>query len=185
MAISCDTRSDVTTARAGELEPAGQPAAAPESLVPRESTIDPQLVTADPAAARDLPLRRGQYRITGKMAMKPGFKPVFLQNITRAIRAGDNEAKRVHFYKIEFLPTGEIIDGAQVARFTVVAHIIDNPVWLVPLLWGAAGIGTALGGWMLVDKVESFTETGTGKVLSIAAAMVTILLGIRFFRGSK
>lgn len=138
----------------------------------QEPTGFTSVILDNPYAASEALLRRGGYVIRGVMEAGSA-SGTFIQNrlITVPI---DGEQKRVFLHKID-ISEPEMIQGRKSSRLTLVVTVIDNPVPVVPIVYGVSAIGTLVAGWFFVDKVEQFTETGTGQVLSIGAAA---LLGL-------
>jgi len=132
------------------------------------------LATGEAVAQQSL--ARGQYKIrfetTGALE-----EAQTLRGETKSIKAGD-EYKRVHFYKIDAVPKGETTgEGEPIIQVTAKVLVIDNPIPLVPIAWGAAGlVGLGGGGWLLFSSAESFVEDTQIPILTGSAAIVTLLV---------
>lgn len=120
-------------------------------------------------------LSRGSYIIRGYVENMEVAS--LIENEMRAIPV-DGEFKRVFFHKIDVQPP-EMKNGKIGSKFTQVITVIDNPIPLVPVVWAAAAVSSLTAGWFFVDKVETFTESSTGKFLSVAAT-VAGLAGLYF-----
>lgn len=144
------------------------------STVPAEVTDGRRLVSDDPETAAELRLERGQYRVTA-LVPYDAEQSIHVREVMKALEL-DGEFKRVYFYKVNLVPTGEEHEGQPLGRLTAVFHVIDNPIWLVPALYAATAAVSVVGGWFLVDKVETFSKTGIGTILTAAAAAGTLLL---------
>lgn len=153
----------------------GDPPAGVPDTVPDESTEETRTL-AEGEAANELSLRRGQYRVT--FTVPAATDPATVEGRTERVRVGD-EYKRVHFYKVDVTPTGETTKGGQpLARVVAVLHVIDNPLPLVPIAWGAAAlVGVGGGGWLLFDSAEKFVSSSQWPILTGAAAVLSVLVG--------
>lgn len=129
-----------------------------------------------PEQVKAITLKRGSHKIRGYL---PNIKTAALYENKQIALPIDGEFKRIFVHKLDVQPPEMNEEaGEMVSRFTADITILDNPLPLVPIFWGLAGIGTFGSGWFFVDKVESFTETGTGKVITILAALITIILSV-------
>lgn len=146
------------------------------SSVPAEDTGELLTVTEDPEKAQRLVLPRGQYRLSWR---QPYDGPAqHLKDLTRAIEV-DREFKRVHIYKLDLVPTDQLHQGEKLAQVTAVVRVLDNPLPIVPVVWGLTIVGSALSGWFVLDKVEKVSGTAGGSALFIAAAVIGLLTFIR------
>jgi hypothetical protein len=147
----------------------------PAPTIPTEKTGDVQTL-ATGEAANDVTLHRGQYRAS--YTVQASTDPRTVKNKTERIRVGD-EMKRVHFYKVDAVPTGKTDDeGNDLTKVTAVFRLIDNPVPLVPIAWGGAALlGLGGGSWLLFDSAESFVEETQWPILTGAAAIMGIMVG--------
>lgn len=136
---------------------------------------------ADGEKAKNLNLRRGQYRTQFTVPKDVGEART-IQGETRRLKIG-SEMKRVHFYKVDAVPlSGETDDGESLSQITAVFRVIDNPIPLVPIAWGAAGlIGVGGGGWLLFSSAETFVEDSKLGIISTAAAIVSVLFAWESF----
>jgi hypothetical protein len=137
----------------------------------RKTVPEPQgqqvTIAQDLTQAAKMQLMRGSYKISGFMENVGDSH--LIEDEVRAIPVGD-EYKRVYFHKVDVQPS-EIRGEREGSRFTQVVTVLDNPLPLAPLVWAGSAVATLGSGWFFVDKVESFTETGTGQFLTIAAAV--------------
>jgi len=148
-----------------------------QNALPSEQITNTKILARGNKQAKQLNLKRGQYRVKGWVAANE-YKSYsqFKRDVMKLIPQG-NEKKRVFFRKIDVGNRQEIKkDGQdyQAHPFTLVFTVIDNPIPLEPVIWGASIIGSATAGWFFVDKVETFTETGTGSFISIIAGLATL-----------
>jgi len=121
-------------------------------------------------------LKRGSHKIRGFF---PNIQTAALYENKQIALPLDGEYKRVFVHKLDVQPPEYSEEyGEMISRFTADITILDNPLPLIPIFWGIAGIGSFTAGWFFVDKVETFTSTGTGKVVTIFGAIITIILGI-------
>jgi len=105
-----------------------------------------------------------------------GVNPTTVEGETKRIEH-QGEYKRVHFYKVDLLDEGKISDDGNELR-TVVAkfRVLDNPLPLVPIAWGAAAlVGVGGGSWLLFSSAESFVEESQWPILTAAASILSIL----------
>lgn len=133
-------------------------------------------ILEDPYKISDAMLKRGAYIVRGFMDPK-NSDGSFQQNeiITVPI---DGERKRVYIHKVD-ISAAEWIGEKKLSKFTIVITVIDNPVPIVPIVYGVSAMGTLVAGWFFVDKVEEFTETSTGSIITLgAAAALTLIAGI-------
>ncbi len=141
----------------------------PRSLYSPSNRSVLKTLLASPESARAAQLTRGLYRVEADLVNYQGGEHYEEGREDRVLV--DGEYKRVTYEKISVVPTGE---GR--ARVVVIVAVHDNPIWLAPLLWGAVvGVG-AVGGYFLVDKVQEFTESPTGIIITVAASVLTIAL---------
>lgn len=117
-----------------------------------------------PEKSASLLLESGQYRVKFRTSIDNprDEKPFTLKNFDIDIPI-ENEFKRVEVFKLDSVP----IDN-ETREITVKFAVIDNPVWLAPILWTLP----AVGGWFVVDKVESFAEQNP---ISLGLVMLTAL----------
>lgn len=143
--------------------------------MPAEKTGAVETIARGPDAAK-LSLTRGQYRTSFKVAASSDAATV--ENETRRVLM-DGERKRVHFYKVDAIPTGETTDeGEELVKVTAVFRVIDNPLPLAPVAWGAAAlVGVGGGGWLLFSSAEEFVEESQWPLLTGAAAIISIMVG--------
>lgn len=143
--------------------------------IPREETGDTETL-ATGADAAELDLVRGQYRTSFTVAADAD--PATVENETRRLKIGE-ERKRVHFYKVDAIPTGEKSDeGEPLVKVTTVFRVIDNPLPLAPIAWGAAAlVGAGGGSWILFSSAEGFVEEAGPTILTAAAAIFSIMVG--------
>lgn len=82
----------------------------------------------------------------------------------------NSELKRVRFEKIDVVPVSE-----NEARVTFVAHIIDNPIWIPALIYGALGIAGLGGTWFVLDKLEALTAESLLPLASLVLVGIGLL----------
>lgn len=144
----------------------------PDSL-PSEQTGATETL-AEGEKAKDLNLRRGQYRAQFTIPADIG-DATGIQNETHRIKMS-GEMKRVHFYKVDAVQQDEKNeDGQKLATVTAVFRVIDNPIPLVPIAWGAVGLIGAGGSWLLFDKAETFVEETSFPIITTAVSIVSVL----------
>lgn len=147
-------------------------------------------LTTDPERGGDMQLERGQYRITARV---PWHSDVAIHDRELPVGiAADGEFKRIYAYKLSAVPIDETAPGGEpLAQITIVAHVVDNPIPIAPIIWGvvyraAPWIAGSIGGWFVIDKVERFsTQSLTGALLTSAAAVGGLLLLWNSFAGGK
>jgi hypothetical protein len=154
----------------------------PAPTVPAEETGPTETLAQSPEKARELNLSRGQYRTEFLVPAKTD--PKTKTGETKRIEMG-GEYKRVHFYKVDVSPTGQTTDdGEKLARVTAVFRVIDNPLPLVPIAWGAAGlVGVGGGSWLLFSSAESFVEDTQWPILTGTAAIMSLLVAYHTLYG--
>lgn len=137
---------------------------------------DTVLLADNTEDAKKLLLKRSQYRYKGKMGFKDSEEEVIIED--QVIRvAEDNEYKRMYVHKLNMIPTGEQDDnGNYIYNVTAVFTMIDNPVWLVPALWALTAVGGTVGSWFLVDKIEEFSSTTGGSLVTIGLTVIGLIL---------
>lgn len=148
----------------------------PTPAMVSEQVSEPIELGADPVGNRYMTLKRGQYRIQGRINVKqvPDPEKMLMRNVEVPLLI-DNEYKRVAFHKIDIQPPKEV-DGEMMASYTMVFTVVDNPIPLAPIIWGAASTISLVSGYFFVDKVESFTKTGTGSLVLIGLSAAALLL---------
>jgi hypothetical protein len=118
-------------------------------------------------------LSRGQYRV--RLVM-PRVSEEAASRAAQLVQIPvDNELKRVQLYKVDSVPS-DGPNGEEYSTVTAIFRVIDNPLPLVGLIPFLVYGG---GAWLLIDKVESFGESGIGKLLTIMAAAVTVFVFLR------
>lgn len=153
--------------------------------VPREIITDPVEVPASPTA-NSYQMKRGQFRLTFRVpepdaklehAARPSTDRPFLQNLEAKVLTEKGE-KRIYIYSISQRAV-KPVNGEETLEITAVFSVLDNPIWIVPALYAlTAAIGT-IGGWFLIDKVESFSGTTVGAILTF---LVVALTGFVLFK---
>ena len=116
-----------------------------------ETVTAGQIIGDDPEQNKNMLLESGQYRVKIKtdITEEKHQDPFTMKNFGIDVPF-ENEFKRVQIFKLDSVP---ISDEERVV--TVKFALVDNPVWLAPVLWTLPAIGS----WFVVDKVESFTES--------------------------
>jgi len=156
-----------------------------DELIPVEENGDPTVLGSDPNKLKKRAVSRGQFRVSFRVAAEGDFDPARLRDETKEIPV-DNEFKRVHIYKADLVPTGETTgEGLKLYQVTAVVRVLDNPLPLVPLAWALVAAIGAGGSWVVIDKLESFTQTSIGSLLTIAASIAGILGGIYLVFGDN
>lgn len=173
----CNKKSGSQPADAGQAQADQVLQMLKQNQLPTEQISDTELLASSHQQAKQLNLKRGQYRITGWVAANEYQSyEQFKRDLTKLIPQGA-EKKRVHFHKIDVGERQEIKkdgDDYLAHPYTLVFTVVDNPIPVVPIIWGASIIGSATAGWFFVDKVEAFTETSSGKLITVAASLATI-----------
>lgn len=160
------------------LEIGGQQAAEdtqPVETIPEEETGDVKTLAKGEDVA-ELNLSRGQYRASFTVPAETNPKSV--EGRTERVRV-EGEMKRVHFYKVDAVPLDEETEeGKNLTKVTAVFRVIDNPLPLAPIAWGAAAlVGVGGGSWLLFDSAESFVEETQWPILTGAAAILSVFVG--------
>jgi len=136
------------------VDPEGDPVAPMTLSASRTTILDSDKEEIDPMSQ----LTRGSYVIRASMDEQID-SPVIITNKQKAAWVQD-ELKRIHFHKVSIVPTRTGSD------MVITAEVIDNPIPLVPIIWGGAALtSTFLAGGFFVHKVESFTEGPSGLLL--------------------
>lgn len=131
---------------------------------PAEIFGDTVLVSDQHNKAIKTALQRGQHKVSAVISYE-GNAQTF-DNVLKKIDV-DGEFKRVYFHKVDIRPV-----DSQKAMLTTVFHVLDNPLPLVPIVWGASIVAGATAGYFFVDKVESFSSTIGGKISIVIAGIV-------------
>lgn len=145
-----------------------------ETIPAEQAGATETLATGEEVASKAL--ARGQYLIrfqtTGDLAQAKSAR-----GETKALKV-EGELKRVHFYKVDAVPTDEKTEqGEQIIQVTAKFLVLDNPLPLAPIAWGAAAfVGAGGGGWLLFSSAESFVQDTQWPILTGAAAIVSILV---------
>lgn len=129
-------------------------------------------------AALSAALGRGAYIIRATVQNNTG-SPAFVENREYLIPVS-GEQKRIFFHKVDISAPVEI-EGEMVSQMVAVVTVIDNPLPLLPIVWAASIIGSLTAGWFFVDKVERFTTSAAGQVLTFAAVGIAALVAYRAF----
>lgn len=151
-----------------------------------ENVSDPVTISEDPETNKNILLSRGQYRARGRFQVsgRPDPEKMLQSNIELPIQY-QGEYKRVVLHKIDIQPARhDPALGENFSDYTIVFTVVDNPLPLVPIVWGVAGVATLTSGYFFVDKVESFTETGTGSLLMLGLTAAALFLAIGDRNGS-
>lgn len=129
-------------------------------------------LSSDHSEAIKLALQRGQHKVRAIVPYGGGAKSI--EGVSKKINIED-EFKRIYFHKIDLKP---IEESEGKAVLTLVFHVIDNPIPLVPIIWAGSIVASLGAGVFFVDKVESFTNS-FGGWLSIGLAGLTLFLTLR------
>lgn len=110
-----------------------------------------ETIGSDPEINQNLLLESGQYKVAFKTDItdEEQREPFTLKNFDLDVPV-ENEFKRVRIFKMDSIPL-----SSDERKVVVKFALIDNPVWLAPILWTLPAIGS----WFVVDKVESFAES--------------------------
>lgn len=122
-------------------------------------------------SANEKPLKRGVYELEGYFENENGTaQTIKNEEITVPF---EGEEKRVFVDKMQvFKP--ETVDGKKLSKFKAIIEIKDNPLpipFIVYSLGTVASLGT---GFFFVDKLQKFTTTGIGAILSGIVAIFAI-----------
>lgn len=131
---------------------------------PAEIFSNTRILSESNDEAIKLALPRGQHKIKALISYSGEAKT--FDNVEKKIDI-QGEFKRIYFHKIDVRPVAE-----DKAMLTLVFHILDNPIPIVPIVWAGSIVASAVAGYFFIDKVETFTNTIGGKI-SIALAVVT------------
>ena len=112
-----------------------------------------------------LALTRGQHKIKALIPYEKN-NAVSIDNVLKKLDI-EGEFKRVFFHKIDIRP----IEGEDKAVLTATFHVLDNPIPVIPIVWGASIVASATAGVFFIDKVESFSNS-FGGIVSIGIALV-------------
>lgn len=121
-------------------------------------------------AAEGTALVRGMYRIqwTATLAAGAEARAESIRGAEITVPAG-GEFKRVQVDKLDAVPTG---DGRVI--YTAVVSVLDNPLPLVPIVWGLTALAGGVVSWLTLDKLQQFTESLPGSILTISAAALAL-----------
>lgn len=149
--------------------------------IPEERVEGKELVSNNPEEARATKLKTGQYKIRVTIPVEETQENQRLRDVTKEL-AGDGrtEFKRVHFYKLDVVNTGKRSDnGKPLAEVTIKCNVLDNPVATSTLVLAALGVAGVGGSWFLVDEIQSFFEESKWDIVTIASAIVAIMVGFK------
>ena len=121
-------------------------------------------------------LQRGQYKVTATVPLRDasGDAETYVRDQMRAIPT-QGEHKRVYVYRLSLVPTWQTTaDGTALGRLTAVFHVVDNPLPLVPIIWGFNIVAGSVGSWFVVDKLEGFTSSTGGSIVTTLAAIASV-----------
>lgn len=118
-------------------------------------------------------LESGQYKVKFKTDITDTEQeaPFTLKNFTIDVPV-ENEYKRIRIFKMDSVPVSE-----SKREVTVKFAVIDNPVWLAPILWTLPAVGS----WFVIDKVEHFSDSNPFG-FSLLTLGVISALGVFFFK---
>lgn len=122
-------------------------------------------------SANEKPLKRGVYELEGYFENENGTAQTIKNEEIEVPYQG--EKKRVFIDKMQvFKP--ETVDGKQLSKWKAIIEIKDNPLpipFIVYSLGTVASLGT---GFFFVDKLQKFTTSGIGAILSGLVAIFAI-----------
>jgi hypothetical protein len=144
-----------------------------------EPTGDLQTLAIGSDASSVVLLKRGSYRIQGEMENYDLAKLEINKSIAIPV---DGEFKRIFIHKLDVQKPTKGADGSQKSRFTAVITVIDNPVPIIPIIYGVSIIGSLTAGWFFVDKVQKFGDTFTGRTITFLTVVVLLFGVYKFFR---
>lgn len=125
------------------------------------------------AAAVEAEVTRGAYIVRFKVDNPTGTRPL-IQNKMDYVTFG-GERKRVFFHKIDIgAPVSD--ESGTWSEGTAIFTVLDNPLPLLPIVWGGVVLAGMAGSWLFVDKLEKFTNTAGGQLFTIAAAALAVYL---------
>ena len=133
-------------------------------VLPKNTVVKFQNLTLEQAKSQDL--SRGSYKINA--VIEYTGSPVFITNEEKGLNVGE-EIKRVFYHKIE-IKNIRTEGGRRVADLITKFTVVDNPLPLVPIIWGASIVASGTAGWFFLDKAQEFTETTGGKLITVLAA---------------
>lgn len=153
--------------------------------VPREIVNDPRQVAPAPDA-NSYQLKRGQFRLTFRVPepepdidIDARLSSAINQLTDKLLYAQTKDGpKRIYAYSITQEP-GPVTNGEETLTVRATFTVIDNFVWIVPALYALTAAISTIGGWFLIDKVESFSGTAVG---SITTVIVVALTGFVLFK---
>lgn len=127
-------------------------------------------ISRDPESNSNMLLDSGQYRVKFKtdITEEKHLEAFTLKNFQVDVPY-ENEFKRVQIFKMDSVP---LSDSERLV--TVKFALVDNPVWLAPVLWTLPAVGS----WFVVDKVERFTEKSP---ISFGLIMLTAIGALGVF----
>lgn len=141
--------------------------------VPVERINEPMVIALGAGTSNDYRLKRGQFRVTFRV-QRTEETEVLIERVRNQMLYVNTEdgPKRLHAYYIT-AGEGQPADGEETVAITATFVLLDNPIWLVPALWAVTSAVGVIGGWFLIDKVETFSSTGIGAIITVAAAAMT------------
>jgi hypothetical protein len=120
-------------------------------------------------------LVKGSYKLTGRIA-NAARVPVLITNKTITVPADSGrQLKRVYIHKLS-IERAQVIDGAPGSGFEAIVTVLDNPLPVAAIVYGLSAVATLTAGWFFVDKVDRFTNTTSGSIITIAAAVAGLWL---------
>ena len=140
----------------------------PGTVLPVSGVLE-TLAEGEEAEGENIALLAGQYRITGYVdeVLERGQ----VTNVQKSV-LWDGEYKRVHYHKVDIIPEPD----NNRTRITSVIEILDNPLPLVPIIWGLSAVATGVAGYFFVDKVQEFTTTGLNPLLLTLGTVATLIM---------
>lgn len=85
------------------------------------------------------------------------------------------ELKRIYVYKYDMMPPDA--DGMQ--QVTTIFRIVDNPIWFPAIMLSLAALAGGALTYSITDRIDTYAESSSGLVNSVALA--SGLIGLLWF----
>jgi len=132
---------------------------------PAEIFNEPSTIAINPDPSTQA-LKRGQYRITLHTDQSVDQAKQTLD--TQVSVPLNNDFKRLHFYKIDYIP-----DGNGGTTIKAIVSVMDNQFIIGGIILAVGTIGGFLSGSLFVSKVEEFSQSVTGKLVEVGSLILT------------
>jgi len=137
------------------------------------------------SAAR-LNLTKGSYQIKGEIEAN-NAEPITIFDRELIVTGSDGTPKRIYIHRLHIAPAEIVINDEERgeisgAKFNMSFTVIDNPIPIAGIVYGLGAIGTLVSGYFFVDRVDKFTSSTTGGLITLALAGVSAYIAFKNYK---